>query len=261
MFECHSCSLTVARPLPITELDFRKMDSIADAELYAETFKRLHERLLINKEIREIEKYSKRKNMKLLDVGCGTGWITNIYHKHGFNVTGLEPSKTRAEHARINYNIEIISDYIENIEVEKQFDLVIMRHVIEHFSDPFNIILKAKELLTVNGLMLVVVPNINCLGRYIFGTKWTWVLPWHCAFFTPKACKHIFKRSGLTVLKLYQTPSPLYYPDSFARRFPYKLIVSIVSKYRILLILASSPLAIIGNAIGLGDNITILAKK
>jgi len=239
------------------------MDGVENAEMFnSKLMKWLYIKLFIRQEIARVRKYIKRRDCRLLDIGCGTGWTTKVYKDHGFIVTGLEPSKIRAEIARERYGIEITNDYLENLPDDTgRYDVIVLRHIIEHFAEPDKIMEKIRTLLGDNGIVVVIVPNINCLGRYIFGTNWTWVLPWHCNFFTPKSSRAFMERLGFNVLAQYQTPSPLYFPDSLLRKFPYDVLTKFIGKYKVATKLASAPIAVIGAILGMGDNLTLFASK
>jgi hypothetical protein len=176
-------------------------------------------------------------------------------------VTGLEPSAARGAVARERYGIRILPSYLEEAELDEVFDILVLRHVIEHFSSPFDMIVKARDLLADNGLMVVIVPNIDCIGRYLFGTDWTWVLPWHCNFFNPKSLKILLHKAGLEPVTMYQTPSPLYYPESFARKFPDNFLSRHVARHGMSSLLFSVPFALVGWLAGHTDNITLIARK
>jgi 2-polyprenyl-3-methyl-5-hydroxy-6-metoxy-1,4-benzoquinol methylase len=81
----------------------------------------------------------------VLDIGCGTGWISSLWKGAGAEVVGLEPSIARGEYARRKYGIKIIPAYIEELHSQDRYDVIIMRHVLEHFSDPFHVLEKAHE--------------------------------------------------------------------------------------------------------------------
>lgn len=262
IYECPSCSLQFARPIIIPEIDQRQMDSINDAELYHNVFyKRLHEHFVLRREIESVRKIKGNGRLTLLDVGCGTGWTSAFWQRNDFNVTGLEPSEKRGQLAHERYGIRIIPQYLEHAAVEEKFDVIVLRHVIEHFASPYDMVKKAISLLADGGVMVLIVPNIDCIGKFIFDADWTWVLPWHCTFFNPRSLVTLLNRAGLDTLKLYQTPSPLYYGESLARKYPASSFSNYVKRHCRASFLVSAPLAALGVLTGHGDNITIIARK
>lgn len=262
IYYCSYCELMFARPVLIPELKNRQMDSVDDAELFnSPLLKALHEHLNINREIKAVTKIVRRSDFSLLDIGSGTGWTTNIWQRAGVKVTGLEPSQVRGDLARKRYGFRVICSYVEELESVEMFDVVTMRHVIEHFEDPSKVLEKVGSHLRDDGLLVVVVPNINCIGRYIFDTKWSWILPWHCIFFSPRSLSNLLERVGFEVIKGYQTPSPLWYPESFFRRFPRLAVFTrLFDKFRVLSVIVFAPVVFLGYLTGFSDNITMIAR-
>jgi SAM-dependent methyltransferase len=178
-------------------------------------------------------------------------------------VTGLEPSAIRAKIARERHGLKVIPSYIEHFNSSENFDVIIMRHIIEHLENPLSVLKTVRAHLKKDGLILIIVPNIDCIGRFIFDTKWTWVLPWHCNFFNPKSIASLLNKAGFEVLKSYQMPSPLWYPKSFLRVLPFgaNFIKALYSKLSALSFIFFIPLIALGFISGLSDNLTIIAKS
>lgn len=260
-YKCQQCTFLFARPVFIPELENRQMDGVEDAELFnSRILKWIYVNYFIRKEIRALRRVKGEGRLRLLDIGCGTGWTTRVYADQGFEVTGLEPSRVRAEYARENYGIEVVCDYIENAEFDQKFDVVVLRHIIEHFADPGAVLRKIRGFLKKDGVVLVVVPNIDCLGRRLFETEWAWVLPWHCNFFTPQSTRSLLKLEGFQVSDFYQTPSPLYYPGALTRTFSNPLMKWLMGRSRVLSMTLCAPLAIAGKWTGMGDNLNVVAR-
>jgi len=262
VYRCQQCGFCYVRPITIPESGSSQMDTVIDAELFGNpVLRKLHKALILDREVRIARKYLGDGYVPLLDIGCGTGMTSSIWKEKGFDVTGLEPSSMRSAVAREKYGIKILPHFIEDIDVNEKFSLVVLRHVIEHLSDPFAVMSKVNSLVADDGLVLVIVPNIDCIGRYIFDTEWTWVLPWHCNFFNPASLRSLMSRAGFNIIKEYQTPSPLFYAESFLRRFPSPIFKKLDQTLGVLSSLAFSSLALMGQLLGHGDNITVIARK
>ena len=71
------------------------------------------------------------KNLKILDVGCGTGRHTIELTKRGYNVTGIDLSETQLERARkkadsYNLKIDFQQQDARNLTFNNEFDVAIM---------------------------------------------------------------------------------------------------------------------------------------
>lgn len=260
-YRCSECTMLFAHPVFIPELDKRQMDGLENAELFnSKLLKKIYTNYFIRREIRALRRVKPGQNLRLLDIGCGTGWTTKVYADHQFDVVGLEPSEGRAEFARNNYDLNVVCDYVENACFNEQFDVVVLRHIIEHFAEPGVVLDKIRGFLKKDGVMLIIVPNIECLGKHLFDTDWAWVLPWHCNFFSPLSIKTFLEKHGLASQILYQTASPLYYPGAFMRRFPRCWFNRLFRWNKVLAMFLFAPLALVGKWLGQGDNINIVVK-
>lgn len=263
IYSCGACDLMFLSPVVLADLDDRQMDDVDDAELFNNVLlKNLHESFVVKREIKEVRKRLGLDRLSLLDIGCGTGWTTSIWKNEGFDVTGVEPSQQRGDYAKEKYGIRVISGYVENVPIDEKFDVIVIRHVLEHFESPYPVLMSIRNLLKKDGLLVVIVPNIRCIGRYLFNTNWAWVLPWHCNFFSPRSLCRIASRSGFMVVKSYQTPSPLWYPESFLRVFSqFNLISKAYHRLSMLFFIPFAPLIVLGYITGFSENLTIIAKN
>lgn len=86
------------------------------------------------------------KNISILDIGCGNGGLLEKLKNFGFiDLTGYDPSSACVKHM-YHKNINAIQGSLFNISPlnSKQFDLVILSHVMEHICD----MEKAKEAIS-----------------------------------------------------------------------------------------------------------------
>lgn len=263
IYRCDFCQFMFLHPLLLDNFSSRHMDSLDDAELFNnKLLKFLHKKLIIDKEIRMVKTKLRKDHFSMFDIGCGTGWTSSIWKEAGAEVTGLEPSLKRAAIAEERYGLKIINSYIEQLNSDVKYDVIVMRHVVEHIDDPLTILKSLRSHLKENGLIVVVVPNIDCIGRFIFGSRWTWVLPLHCDFFSPRSTRYLAEQAGFDVVSLYQTPSPLWYPQSFMRLIPRSENLSklLYTTLNILSFLPFAPFVLLGYLTGFSDNITVVAR-
>lgn len=105
---------------------------------------------VLNKYIRD------RNNLRILDVGCGTGSYLKLLKKFG-QVLGLEPNKSMAEYCQ-NQDSVIINCQIESYQSKQKFDLVTVFDVLEHIADDQKVIKTLTDLLNKDGYLLLTVP-------------------------------------------------------------------------------------------------------
>lgn len=97
-----------------------------------------------------------------LDVGCGNGALLKSAREEGWTVKGLELSPFLAEQVRERLGIEVeAADFLEYDLPGERFDLVSLRHVLEHLPDSKKAMGKINHLLKPGGYALLEFPNIE----------------------------------------------------------------------------------------------------
>jgi SAM-dependent methyltransferase len=108
---------------------------------------------------------------ELLDFAAGSGYLTELARRLGYKVSALEINE--AFRKFIGEEIPDASVYGSLNEItdsEKQFDVILAMHVIEHLPDPIAVLKDLRSLLLPHGLVIVVVPNLR-RAYYRFGEK------------------------------------------------------------------------------------------
>lgn len=99
---------------------------------------------------------------RFLDVGCGNGALLARAKEDGWDVHGLELSSFLAGKVRERLGIEVdVADFLEYEAAAGQFDLVSLRHVLEHLPDSKLALSSINRLLVPGGHALLEFPNIE----------------------------------------------------------------------------------------------------
>ncbi len=134
---------------------------------------------------------------RIVDIGCGNGYLAGLLADRGFDVIGLEPSsdgiaQARAAHPGVRFEqASIESELGPNIGGD--FDLVIATEVIEHLPAPRTLLRAGLRLLRPGGRMIISTPYhgyLKNLALSIAGAwDWHFKVDWdggHIKFFSPK---------------------------------------------------------------------------
>lgn len=133
-----------------------------------------------------------RPQAKILEIGCGEGILLEALSRRGFDVSGIEPSKTASESARKS-GLNVIEGYFPETQVPGCFDSVVMSHVLEHIQEPIRL-LKHVSKLAPGGYVLLVQANWKGLMPRLYKEKWyAWVPEHHFWHFTPKGVRTILQ--------------------------------------------------------------------
>jgi SAM-dependent methyltransferase len=137
-----------------------------------------------------------------LDFGCSTGvQLYDFQKKYGNEMVGVEPDPVRREHAR-EKGATVYTSMDELLEFEKgKFDLISLFHVLEHLSDPIEILVCLRErFLEQGGWLLVEVPNLY--GHDSFEIA-------HLYSFSSHTLTETLRKSGFEIAALQKHGKPL----------------------------------------------------
>ncbi len=154
------------------------------------------------------------KNIKLLDIGCGGGLLSEPMCRLGANVVGIDASKKNIEvakfHAKKN-NLKI--DYKvaspEMLKNKTRFDIILNMEIVEHVNDIDFFIKESSKLLKKNGIMFIATLN-KTLKSYVFAIVGAeYILKWLPIgthdwekFVKPSELIRISKKNNLSLKKL-----------------------------------------------------------
>ena len=107
---------------------------------------------------RKLKKYQVKK---VLDLGCGSGWLSIFMSKYNFDVTGIDAAKPAIELGTLwaredNANVTFLSGDLLSLPFEeKSFDAIVCNSVLEHFRlDQAKVLFdKAHKVLTDKGFL------------------------------------------------------------------------------------------------------------
>jgi len=127
----------------------------------------------------------------------------------GWEVQGIEQGENAATIGK-EANIDIKCSSFEKTKYpENAFDVVTMWHVLEHFIDPKNVLVKVKKILKDEGLLVIGIPNYNSLDRKLFKGNWNgFEIPLHLQHFTPYSIKKLLEIVGFECRKIVYTIRP-----------------------------------------------------
>lgn len=104
---------------------------------------------------------------KVLEVGCGFGYISQLIKDAGNDVYGIELSPKAVKHSK-NLGIKVFElDLNDKWELLKghKFDVVVLGEVIEHVFDTDALIEKIYKVLKPGGYLILSTPNVASFGR------------------------------------------------------------------------------------------------
>ncbi len=154
------------------------------------------------------------KDIKILDIGCGGGLLSEPLSRLGATVTGIDASDRNIKIAKMHLkksklDVDYYCSSPDKFVAKEKFDVVLNMEIVEHVDNVDFFLLKSSELLKKNGLMFIATLN-KTLKSYVFAIigaeyilKW---LPigthdWN-KFLTPEDLIKICKNNSLNLNEL-----------------------------------------------------------
>ena len=164
---------------------------------------------------------STAQKLRLLDLGCGNGSLSNVMAAQGYEVVGFEESAQGVAIARQSFpNCDFIAGSIYNLpydQLENSFDVVISVEVIEHLFYPKELVSAAKKCLKTNGRLIITTPYHGYLKNLVLAVSGKmdshFLVDWdggHIKFFSVASLQKLLKSAGYTDISF-----------KFAGRLPY----------------------------------------
>lgn len=143
------------------------------------------------------------KGLSLLDVGCGTGIFCHTGKSMGFDVTGIDISKTAIEIGNKYANGFKLRNLTidEVISQGKRYDIVVSFEVLEHLSEPLVFVKKIKQVMKKGGKAFFTVPNWDC-SLVKEAKNYDALPPYHVLFFTRVALYNLLKIAGYNSIRV-----------------------------------------------------------
>ena len=152
--------------------------------------------------------------IKILDIGCGGGLLSEPMSRMGANVTGIDASDKNIKIAKLHskknkLKINYLCSSPEKLKITKKFDVILNMEIVEHVEDIDFFLKSCSKLLKKNGLMFVATIN-KTLKSYVFAIVGAeYVLRWLPIgthewekFVKPEDLKKILMKYDLSLNKL-----------------------------------------------------------
>jgi SAM-dependent methyltransferase len=217
--KCGNCNLVYINPFPDNG-DLEKMYPITYQGALAGSPNGCYDWLF--KDIEKTGKYN-----RILDYGCGEGKFVLEAITKGYEVTGVEFNPELVKNLKLAFpqaNFLSTSEFFENDEL---FDIIFLGNVLEHLTNPREMIQIFKRKLQVGGLLIMEGPledNFTLAGafrrmffsiRKKFGKK-VGHTPWHIFFANYDNQLSVIENAGFEKLRYNVKENPWPFPGKFS---------------------------------------------
>jgi SAM-dependent methyltransferase len=159
----------------------------------------IYRRLALRGHVSFIQKAAgTRSQPHLLDVGCGSASLLALMKARGFRVIGVDFSREAAAVASTENGVQVIVGSLNDAAFsDASFDVVTLFHVMEHVTNPRDVLKEVARILKPDGSIVLQVPNIDSLQFRLFGSRWYGLdIPRHVIDYSTDAIFRLLSDSG-----------------------------------------------------------------
>ena len=214
---CARCGFYYVDPMPFWSDD--ALQALYGAEYFVQESPWWHrQRTEVNPRTRleAIARYGGISGGRLLDIGCGQGYVLEHALQRGWEAWGLEPAQVWAHETAARLGVQIWAKRVEEATIpEASCDVAFSDSVIEHLPEPLAMMRLARRVLRPGGLFFLVTPNAEALVnhfRHVFfrlaGSPRAPFIeplsnPYHIVGFTPHSLRVLAERAGFRVRRMW----------------------------------------------------------
>jgi ubiquinone/menaquinone biosynthesis C-methylase UbiE len=169
----------------------------------SENYALLNRPIETERHARRIGRYlAPRAEQRLLEVGCGRGWLTARMQERCPLTYGVDVNPKSIQHG-VAKQLSVM-DAVELRFEDEQFDHVYSFHAIEHIVNAQGALDEMRRVLVPGGRILLVYPAEPVRGLYAMPGAWIGfgnpllARRLHVHRFTPRRIRHLAVRAGLT---------------------------------------------------------------
>jgi SAM-dependent methyltransferase len=142
---------------------------------------------------------------RLLDIGAGSGILVEQAANKGYEAEGVEPSRWLQRKAQ-ERGLAVYPGAFPNEHIKGRYDVMTVIDVIEHVSDPLQLLSDANKYLNENGVLIIITPDVHSLAAKMLGWKWWHFRVAHIGYFNKNTLRLVTEKTGFRIVT-YMRPS------------------------------------------------------
>jgi 2-polyprenyl-3-methyl-5-hydroxy-6-metoxy-1,4-benzoquinol methylase len=203
---------------------------------------------------------------RLIEIGSGNGAFAVAARDAGFDVSAIEMNERCCRYLDGQAGITAICSErpLEELSGLPRPDVIAIWHVLEHFSDPGEVIRQAAQRLEPGGLLAIAVPNVDSLQFRVLGSRWAHLdAPRHLCLVPARTLVRLGRDAGLSCVAM-ETNDPDGYECNLwgwaraLQRQRADLMSPLTLKVALGICVIAAPLERTGNR---GSAITVLMRR
>jgi SAM-dependent methyltransferase len=146
-------------------------------------------------------------NARVLDYGCGGGELANAIHNSGYlNVVAMDVQSDRP--ITLDKGVKYLG--IDELPSGELFDVIVLRHVLEHLEHPIDVMASLGNKLSNSGKIVAEFPSEHSSWKKLFKGDWPgYFFPFHTMVLSDAGAKKIFQKAHLKILDVKPAECPI----------------------------------------------------
>lgn len=140
---------------------------------------------------------------RLLDVGCGPGFLLSSAHGRGWQARGVELNEWAARFAHDELGLDVHVGALEGAGLgDGELDAVTMMDLIEHVAEPGAMVAEAARVLRPGGVLALLTPDAGSPVSRLLGRRWPEAqrAPEHVVLLSVRGMAALLDRHGFDAL-------------------------------------------------------------
>jgi 2-polyprenyl-3-methyl-5-hydroxy-6-metoxy-1,4-benzoquinol methylase len=215
------------------------------------------------------------KSGYLFEVGPGNGKTLSLFRAKGYQIDAIEHSETLADLIETATGSSVLHGDFSRLEIAQKYDAYMSFHVIEHIPDFQDHLAKAAEITKPGGFAFIATPNVRSLEHRVARGLAPGYSTAHIQLFSAIGMRFCLEKAGWQLVQVYTSDYPISWlrvltamirkaqgkgkskaRGAFANAATPRMLLAVR-----LYAAASWPFRKIQGALGLGDELFIVARK
>ena len=131
-------------------------------------------------------------DLRIVEIGCGTGYLLHRLQRLGADVRGIEPGPG-AEQAASRYGLRVERGFFPDTDVGDAYDVALLHLLLEHVADPGGILQATAQIMRPGGRVFVAVQDEE---PYIRSGELSLLFHEHYSYFTSRTLAGLIAEAG-----------------------------------------------------------------
>lgn len=203
IYRCKNCTHRYLNPrIKFDEAVKIYSDDSTASDIYKSPIQKEIDNIKYTYGLKIIEKLNPPSKNKIMDLGCGTGLFLKIAQENGWTeCIGIDANSNYSDGyiADGKAGLKYINTTFESLDINKvgqEYDCISLWNVLEHLYDLAGIVNSMREILKKDGLIFIMVPNVESLITRLsreMSPTFNWK---HVSHFSPASLKKLFELNG-----------------------------------------------------------------